>query len=98
MKNSTFFKVALLIILVGGVWYYSNPHYTFDQKGTVRKNIHTGTVEKFQGFTTGWRKLDKENPIIKKKTFKLSEIERQEKTTFDEEMVSLPDGFVLDEK
>ena len=57
MKNSVFFKITILIILAGTVYYFVTPKYTFDANGRIRKNIFSGSVEVLKD--NHWEKRDK---------------------------------------
>ena len=66
VKNSTFLKVALLIILAGIVYYLVVPKYTFNQDGRIRKNIYTGTVE-YLDDSDHWHRFDEPWLMLKLK-------------------------------
>jgi len=64
VKNSDFLKIALLIILAGGVFYLVTPKYRFTHKGQIRENVFTGQVERWTGkYWHEWK--DKRPPLSK---------------------------------
>ena len=60
--------ISALIILSGVVYYFASPHYSFSS-WNIRRNIYTGSVERYNGSDGLWKKMGEKKHFVTKDPF-----------------------------
>lgn len=68
ITNEFLLKVIVIIAFISLCVYLVIPKYTFNSEGSIRKNIFSGKVERFNNDSNGWIDIEKwiDLKIIKK--------------------------------